>query len=442
MTLFKTSKLSMAGFAFPAMPLAAFLQSLYFFLTPLYAVEMGLGTAVVGGIFFTAKMFDVVTDPLFGALSDKYPTRWGRRRPWLLLGILILMLAIYMLFMPSGQVSASYFLGWLLVVYIGWTLTTVSHTAWALELSADYDQRTHITGWLQVSVMIGMMLVALTPAVLEQLGAPSHAEKTTAVAWLLLILLPVSVFVCLRSLEEPKAPPQPHIGLRRALTIVAGNWALLRLLAANAAITAAFAVVQSLFVFYVTYTLLLGERTGFILFFLMVGGMAFIPVWVKLSDRFSKHRTMQLAVLYGMLVPALLLFLPPGQLWLAVPAFLFVGAITSAHELLPRTMMADVCDQDQAESGAERMGLYYSLLQLSSKLAGGLMLGASYTVLTWIGFEPGGENTQAALDGVRYLIVFTPIAAYLLVLLLMWKYPIDRARHKELRRIIDERNGS
>ena len=59
-------------------------------------------------------------------------------------------------------------------------------------------------------------------------------------------------------------------------------------------------------------------------------------------------------------------------------------------------MMADVCDHDQAESGAERMGLYYSLLQLSSKLAGGLMLGVSYTVLAWIGFEPGGENTQAS----------------------------------------------
>jgi len=442
MTLFKTSKLSMAGFAFPAMPLAAFLQAMYFFLTPLYAVEMGLGTAAVGGIFFTAKMFDVVTDPLFGIVSDRYETRWGRRRPWLVVGVLIMMLAIFMLFMPAGEVGASYFLGWLVIMYIGWTMTTVSHTAWALELSADYDQRTKITAYLQVSVMIGLMLVALTPAILEQLGSPTHAEKTSAVAWLLLILLPLSVVVCLKSLAEPAVPPRPHIGFRRALAIVAGNWALLRLLAANAAITAAFAVVQSLFVFYVTYTLLLGERTGFILFFLMVGGMIFIPVWVRLSERYSKHRTMQLAVLYGMVVPAFLLFLPPEQLWLAVPAFLFVGAITSAHELLPRTMMADVCDHDQAESGAERMGLYYSLLQLSSKLAGGLMLGSSYTVLVWIGFEPGGENTQAAIDGVRYLIVFTPIAAYLLVLLLMWKYPIDRERQKELRQIIEQRGAA
>ena len=442
MTLFKTSKRSMTGFAFPAMPLAGFLQSKYILLMPLYAITMGLDTKAIAGIFFTTKMFDVVTDPVFGIVSDRYATPWGRRRPWLVIGTLILMLAIYMLFIPTGQVGPNYLFGWLIVVYVGWTLTTVSHTAWALELSQDYDQRTDITGWLQVSAMIGMMLVALTPAVLEQLGSPTHAEKVAAVGWMLIILLPIAVFVCLRSLPEPRTPPPAHIGFRRALAIVAGNWALLRLLAANAAITAAYAVVQSLFVFYVTYTLLLGDRTGFVLFFLMVGGMVFIPVWVKLAQRFTKHATMQLAVLYGMVVPAFMLFLPPEKLWLTAFAFLFVGAITSAHEMLPRTMMADVCDQDQAASGTERMGLYYSLLQLSSKLAAGLMASGIYMALSWIGFDPdaGGENTQAMIDNVRYLIVFTPIGAYVLVLLLMWKYPIDRNRQKELRRIIEKRD--
>jgi Na+/melibiose symporter-like transporter len=444
MSLFKTSKLSMTGFAFPAMPLAAFLQSKYILLMPLYAITMGLDAKAIAGIFFTTKMFDVVTDPMFGVFSDRYSTRWGRRRPWLVVGTLILMLAIYMLFIPAGKVGADYLFGWLIIVYIGWTMTTVSHTAWALELSSDYDQRTQITGWLQVSAMIGMMLVALTPALLEQFGSPTHAEKVAAVGWMLIILLPIAVFVCLRSLPEPKAPPPAHIGFRRALAIVAGNWALLRLLAANAAITAAYAVVQALFVFFVTSTLLLGDRTGFILFFLMVGGMVFIPVWVKLAQHFSKHATMQLAVLYGMFVPALLFFLPPERLWLTAFAFLFVGAITSAHELLPRTMMADVCDHDQAESGTERMGLYYSLLQLSSKLAAGLMASAIYMGLAWIGFDAkiGGENSQAMIDDVRYLIVFTPIAAYVLVLLLMWKYPISRERQKELRRIIDEQGNA
>ena len=89
MTLFKTSKLSMVGFSFPAMPLAAFLQSKYILLMPLYAITMGLEPEAIAGIFFTTKMFDVVTDPMFGVLSDKYATPWGRRRPWLVVGTLI-----------------------------------------------------------------------------------------------------------------------------------------------------------------------------------------------------------------------------------------------------------------------------------------------------------------------------------------------------------------
>jgi GPH family glycoside/pentoside/hexuronide:cation symporter len=89
------------------------------------------------------------------------------------------------------------------------------------------------------------------------------------------------------------------------------------------------------------------------------------------------------------------------------------------------------------------MGLYYSLLQLSSKLAAGLMASGIYVVLAWFGFDAklGGANTQATVDNVRYLIVFTPIAAYLLVLLLMWRYPIDRNRQKELREIIASRRA-
>ena len=155
MTLFKASKLSMVGFSFPAMPLAGFLQSKYILLMPLYAITMGLDAKAIAGIFFTTKMFDVVTDPIFGIVSDRYRTPWGRRRPWLVLGTIILVLAIYMLFIPTGQVGSGYLFGWLIVVYVGWTLTTVSHTAWALQLSPDYDQRTDITGWLQVAAGIG-----------------------------------------------------------------------------------------------------------------------------------------------------------------------------------------------------------------------------------------------------------------------------------------------
>ena len=104
-------KTQMLGFSLPATPLAAFLQSKYIILMPLYAITMGLDAKEIAGIFFATKMFDVITDPVFGVVSDRYPTPWGRRRPWLALGMLILVLGVYILFIPSGQVGPDYLFG-------------------------------------------------------------------------------------------------------------------------------------------------------------------------------------------------------------------------------------------------------------------------------------------------------------------------------------------
>jgi Na+/melibiose symporter-like transporter len=104
-------------------------------------------------------------------------------------------------------------------------------------------------------------------------------------------------------------------------------------------------------------------------------------------------------------------------------------------------MMADVCDQDHVHSGSERMGLYYSLLQLSSKLASGIGIFIGFSFLSLFGFEPelGMENTADALQRLRYLIVALPVFAYAIVIALMWRYPISRESQRETRRIIEDR---
>jgi Na+/melibiose symporter-like transporter len=199
--------------------------------------------------------------------------------------------------------------------------------------------------------------------------------------------------------------------------------------------------VQGLFVFFVSYTLNLEGRIGFILVFLVVGGLIGLPVWVRLSENWSKHHAMQMAVTTGAIAPLLLLVLPPGNVALTTAAFLIVGLNTSANEFLPRAMMADVCDHDHVQSGSERMGLYYSLLQLSSKFASGIGIFIGFSFLALFGFDPelGSDNTADALQRLRYLIVALPVLAYAIVIGLMWRYPISRERQHEMRDIIEER---
>jgi len=435
------SNLRMIGFSLPALGLNMLVTAVFVFLPPLYAEHRGLGAATVGLIFLSAKMIDMVAAPMWGLFMDSYRTRWGRRRPWLALSAPIIMLAILMVYNPPESAGALYLFIWLSTLYIGWDAWTISHTSWAMELSRDYDRRSRITGLLQVGVMVGGIMISLVPAIMERIGSPSYEETVSAIGKFMIIVLPLTAVICLLSVPERESPNRPHLGFRKGAAILFRNLALLRLLVANSLLTFSTYFVQGLFVFFVSYSLGLGERIGFILVFLVVGGLLGLPLWIKLSQKLSKHRTMQVAVATGAVAPLLLLVLPPGSVALTTAAFLIVGLNTSANEFLPRAMMADVCDQDHLQSGSERMGLYYSLLQLSSKLASGIGIFIGFSFLSLFGFDPelGMENTEEALQRLRYLIVALPMIAYAIVIGLMWRYPISRESQREMRDIIEER---
>ena len=297
----------------------------------------------------------MVTDPIFGLAADRLETRWGRRRPWLVASVPILMLSLYRLYLPPEEAGYTYFAGWLIVMYVGWTLATVSHTAWALELSRDYDRRSRIAAMLQVAVIFGAIVVSLIPAVMERLGTPSYEEKTAAIGVFLVLSLPLAVLVCLMSIGEPAVKRQPAVSWK-GIAILLKSAALFRLMIANALLTFSTYFVQGLFVFFVSYTLGLEDWVGSILLFLIVGGLLCLPLWVKLSEAWSKHKTVQAAVLFGALAPILLLILPPGQVALTAVVFLLIGVNTSANEFLPRSMMADISDEDSVQSGFRSNG--------------------------------------------------------------------------------------
>ena len=123
-----------------AIPVAAFIPNYY-------GQDLGLSIAAVGTIWLLTRLFDAVSDPLVGWLSDRTKTRWGRRKIWMVLAVPFLMLAIYKLFMPQAPVTESYLLIWLVALWTGWTMLFIPYYAWAAELSEDYNERTRITGW-------------------------------------------------------------------------------------------------------------------------------------------------------------------------------------------------------------------------------------------------------------------------------------------------------
>ena len=149
------------------LPLAVIGYPLSIWIPAHYSGGLGISLAAVGTILMLARLTDVITDPIIGELSDRWRTRIGRRRPWLLMGTPIMMLGAYNLFVPAPGVGMFYFLTWLAIFFVGSTMILLPHRAWGAELSPDYHQRSRVTAAREIYVLIGLMVAAAVPMIIE-----------------------------------------------------------------------------------------------------------------------------------------------------------------------------------------------------------------------------------------------------------------------------------
>ena len=127
------------------LPVSMALLPVNLYILPFYA-ELGIPLYAMSVIIFAARLSDAITDPLMGVLCDRTKTPWGRRKPWILIGTPLLMLALYKLFLPPAAPTVWYFATWIIALYLAYTIISLPYYAWGAEMSSDYEQRTHISG--------------------------------------------------------------------------------------------------------------------------------------------------------------------------------------------------------------------------------------------------------------------------------------------------------
>ena len=429
----------LAAYSAPALPIAAFATPLSIYAPPFFATDMGLGLAVTGTLFMAARFWDLSTDPAMGILSDKFPSRWGRRRHWMVLGTPVLMIATVLVMFPNwivgDKASAAYLLGSLFLLYLGYTLITISHMAWGAELSTDYHERSRIQGWREFAHLASMVVVLLIPAVLEQTGdALSAALKMNSVGLYVLILLPVTVLIAVTRVGEPavRSTNAPALGFMRSLRILAGNRYMVRLLVADLFIHTPSSIRASMFIFYVGAIIGMPEWSAIIMLSYFAAGPLAVPLWVRLSKRMSKHRACALGVFLHVAVTASYMIPGPGDALLFAFLFFLSGIVYAGVPFLIRSMVADIVDYDRLQTGQDRTALYYSTVTTTMKVGGALGIGLGYPLLELVGFDPAGPNDPAQLDALRYIFAFIPAASELLVVYLLYRFPLDQTRLREV----------
>jgi len=423
----------------PALPLAVLLLPLYVTLPTYYAKDLGVGFGAVGTALLVSRLWDVVTDPLIGLASDRTRGRFGRRRPWMVAGIPLVVLAAWMLFAPPFGVSAAHLLIWSLLLYLGGTMILLPYAAWGAELSPDYDERSRIAAVREATVVLGTLLALGIPALLG-LSRPAVMGAT---AWVLTLLLPAAVALAVLSLPDPpvRAPARSSRargGFLAGLRLLRGNVAFRCLIGAHFVNGIAYGLPATLFLLYVEEVLQAPDWAWPLLGLYFAAAIAGVPVWLRLARRWGKHRAWQAAMALAAGTFWIAMLLGPGDVWPFLVLCVLTGLPLGAELALPPAMQADVVDLDTLHSGRRRAGLFFAAWGVATKVPLALAVGIAFPLLDLAGFaqDAAGGQDPAALWTLAALYSLLPVAIKLAAIWILRCYPIDATEQRRIRAAI------
>ena len=164
------------------------------------------------------------------------------------------MLAVYMVFLPSEEsASAIYLGGWLLVLYVGYTILSIAHQSWGAQLASGYDERSRLYGWREIFVISGMGMVLAIPVAVEMLGEAGLTTKVASMGLFCLILFPLTALPTLLFVPDKPNHNPATIDWREALSIVRANASLWRLLITDFTSNFATSATAALYIFFASY---------------------------------------------------------------------------------------------------------------------------------------------------------------------------------------------
>lgn len=425
------------------LPVSMSLFPVMVFLPKFYTSDMAVPIALAGTIMLAVRISDVITDPFFGYITDRFPTPWGRRRFWIALATPIMMLAIYELFLPPEGAGAWHMGIWMFVLSIATTMMLIPYYAWAAELSPEYNERSKITGVRSMMGVVGSLSAQLAPAAaLLFFGIGGSGAVLEIVGVTMLILMPICVFFTVTRVPEPTEYVSSSTSIMEGLKLMVSNKPFLRLIAAFMVSSTALSITTPLYLFFITYVLHEEAKAIYMLTFFYLSNLSAVPFWVWLSTKIGKHRAyVGCFTLIGLAHP-FYIFLGEGDFWYMLPITVVTGFAAGGFAALPNSMKADVIDLDTLRTGENRAALFFSTYSFTAKLSGSLGGSIGLFGLALIGFNSVTPelNSPEQLFGLKFLFSMFPSIFYLTACAIIWHYPITEERHRALREELEARN--
>ncbi|WP_448375050.1 MFS transporter [Fervidobacterium sp.] len=400
-------------------------------------------------IFLVGKIWDAVTDPIMGYISDRTKSKWGRRRPYFLFGVPFIFLSFVMVWYPVSFESTLARFIYALISYMFLntvvTMVMIPYTAMSAEITLDYNERTAINSLRLTFSLLSSLLCAVLPMmIVKSAGDVTKGYLIMSVIFGTFFALPyLGVFAFTR--EKNFKPATTKLNFKdlivEPLKIKTFRLYLGMFLFAYLAID----TVSVIFPYYMKYYIGKPFFVSAVLGVLLITEIIFVPVYATIARKKSKNFAYILGAFVWMIGSITTFFFKPNwssQLLLAVAAL--IGAGVSAVAVMPHTILGDVTDVAELKCGERREGNISSMATFLRKVASALVQAIILLILGAVGYiNPVGneipQQPSSVILAIRLIILAGPIILLLVGVFSAIKYPLKPDTHKKLIKILEDR---
>lgn len=419
-----------------------------------------ISPALAGTVILISKVYDSVTDPFEGVLSDRTRTRLGRRRPYLLAGIPLVFLSFFLLFYPASYAQEVHRFIFVILSYLFFStvvsIVMLNYNALQAEITLDYNQRTALSSTRIFFSTVSSIVAALVPLeIVKQFRDVRQGYIAMGLAFGLFFALPfIATFATARERPEFQKAPEPFDWRRAFLDpfkVKTFVYALLMYLFAFVATD----VVSNIVVYFIKYYLLRGDEANYVAGTMLVFQVLSLPFYAWLSRRSGKRIGFIVGAAIWMVTMLFSFLIGPGQPFLIVYAFAaIVGLGTGGVIVMMYAIFPDIPDVDELKTGERREGIYSSLVTLIRKLSSALGIFAVSNAIGWAGYvqplEKVVDGTTQLLEQpqtghftlvLRLIFALLPIVLLLPSIFFAARYPLTSSIHERLNRVLAARRA-
>jgi glycoside/pentoside/hexuronide:cation symporter, GPH family len=427
------------------------------YLSPFLTDVAGLNPNLAGKTQLVGKVWDAVNDPMVGVLSDRTQSSQGRRYPWMIWGAIPFGIFFFLQWIVphfSGNESANqsalfwYYTATSILFNAFYTVVNLPYTALTAELTQDYDERTSLNSF-RFSFSIGGSILALLIGLAASLVFPSDQKQQYLVmAAICAIISVLPIYWCVwgtkkRAQAVAKQHPETEqvvsIPLLQQLKIVFSNRPFLFVVGIYLCSWLAVQLTAGIIPYFVVSWMRLPKwHVSLVLLAVQGTAMSMLFVWSAISRRFGKQAVYYMGMSLWIIAQVGLYFLQPGQVVLMYAMAVMAGFGVSTAYLVPWSMLPDVIELDELQTGQRREGIFYSFMVFLQKISLGIAVNLVLQRLGAAGYlKPTPEipvpiQPTAVLDVIRISIGPMSAIALIIGVVLTYFYPITREMHAEI----------